>query len=163
VFVECNNTGSFFFIENSLQKTISLRIRFEDMNTEEDADAIMGNDIYLPLKMLPNLPVTNSTFMKLLALKSKTNDSVLLENRIYKRYDRPTFEVLNGEVEILIPMIDHFLVKIDRDNKKKSGMEAGRVTKCLNGNPFSFSVLVTKKSEIANLHSYIYVPIQILA
>jgi 16S rRNA processing protein RimM len=29
-----------------------LRIRFEDMNTEEDADAIMGNDIYLPLKML---------------------------------------------------------------------------------------------------------------
>jgi 16S rRNA processing protein RimM len=25
------------------------------MNTEEDADAIMGNDIYLPLKMLPKL------------------------------------------------------------------------------------------------------------
>ena len=28
------------------------------------------------------------------------------------------FEVLNGDVEILIPMIDHFLVKIDRENKK---------------------------------------------
>jgi 16S rRNA processing protein RimM len=25
------------------------------MNNEEDADAIMGNDIYLPLKMLPKL------------------------------------------------------------------------------------------------------------
>jgi hypothetical protein len=47
------------------------------MNTE-DADAIMGNDIYLPLKMLPKL-VTNSTFMKLLVLKSKTNALVLLE------------------------------------------------------------------------------------
>lgn len=31
---------------------------------------------------------------------------------------QPLFEVLNGEVEMLIPMIDHFLVKIDRDNKK---------------------------------------------
>jgi hypothetical protein len=57
--------------------------------------------------------------MKLLVLKSKTNARCCWKNRIYKRYDRSTpFEVLNGEVEILIPMIDHFLVKIDRDNKK---------------------------------------------
>jgi 16S rRNA processing protein RimM len=34
------------------------------MNTEEDADAIIGNDLYLPLNMLPNLPVTNSIFTK---------------------------------------------------------------------------------------------------
>jgi 16S rRNA processing protein RimM len=27
------------------------------------------------------------------------------------------FEVLKGEIEILIPMIDHFLVKIDREKK----------------------------------------------
>ena len=31
---------------------------------------------------------------------------------------QPLFEVLNGAIEILIPMIDHFLVKIDRENKK---------------------------------------------
>jgi hypothetical protein len=31
------------------------------------------------------------------------------------------FEVLNGSVEILIPMIDHFLVKIDRENKSNHG------------------------------------------
>ena len=31
---------------------------------------------------------------------------------------QPLFEVLNGEVEMLIPMIDHFIVKIDRDHKK---------------------------------------------
>jgi 16S rRNA processing protein RimM len=46
------------------------------MNNEEDADAIMGNDIYLP-RCCQNLPVTNSTFMKLLVLKSKTNDGVV--------------------------------------------------------------------------------------
>ena len=31
---------------------------------------------------------------------------------------QPLFEVLKGDAEILIPMIDHFLVKIDRENKK---------------------------------------------
>jgi 16S rRNA processing protein RimM len=31
---------------------------------------------------------------------------------------QPLFEVLHGGIEILIPMIDHFLVTIDRDNKK---------------------------------------------
>jgi len=31
---------------------------------------------------------------------------------------QPLFEVVNGTVEILVPMIDQFLVKIDRENKK---------------------------------------------
>jgi hypothetical protein len=54
---------------------------------------------------------------------------VLLGKSVYKRYDRSTpFEVLNGEIEILIPMIDHFLVKIDRENKKNHGF-AGRLNR----------------------------------
>jgi ribosomal 30S subunit maturation factor RimM len=80
--------GSFFIENSSLHKTIFTN-RFEDMNTEEDADAIMGNDIYLPLKMLPKL-TGNKFYFHEVILKSKTNDLVLLENRIYKRYDRPT-------------------------------------------------------------------------
>jgi hypothetical protein len=57
-------------------------------------------------------------------------------------------------------MIDHFL-KIDRDNKKCHGF-TGRAYRNvpLNGViRFHFSVLVTKKSEIANLHFHIYVQI----
>jgi hypothetical protein len=34
------------------------------------------------------------------------------------------FEVLNGSVEILIPMIDHF-VKIDREKKSNHGFPEG--------------------------------------
>jgi hypothetical protein len=60
-----NATNTWFlFLKIAPYTKRFLTIRFEDMNTEEDADAIMGNDIYLPLKCCQNLPVTNSTFMK---------------------------------------------------------------------------------------------------
>jgi ribosomal 30S subunit maturation factor RimM len=45
-----------------------LRIRFEDMNNEEDADA-MGNDIYLPLKMLLKLTGNKFYFHEVIGLK----------------------------------------------------------------------------------------------
>jgi 16S rRNA processing protein RimM len=53
VFVECNK--HLVPLKIAPAQNDFLRIRFEDMNNEEDADAIMGNDIYLPLKMLPKL------------------------------------------------------------------------------------------------------------
>jgi 16S rRNA processing protein RimM len=40
--------GSIFYWKQSSHKNDFLRIRFEDMNTEEDADAVIGNDLYLP-------------------------------------------------------------------------------------------------------------------
>jgi 16S rRNA processing protein RimM len=39
--------GSFFIESSSLHKNDFLRIRFEDMNTE-DADAVIGNDFLSP-------------------------------------------------------------------------------------------------------------------
>ena len=121
VFVEINRHLVPFFIENaSLHKNDFLRVRFEDVTTEAEAENLIGSEIYLPLSLLPKLTgnkfyyheVTNfeiedvrlGVFGKIVGV----NDSA----------SQPLFEVLNGEVEILIPIIDHFLVKIDRENKK---------------------------------------------
>ena len=59
VFVEINKSLVPFFIESSsLHKEKFLRVRFEDIQTEEEADEIMGSEIYLPLSMLPKLEGT---------------------------------------------------------------------------------------------------------
>lgn len=61
VFVECNKHLVPFFIEtSSFHKNDFLRIRFEDVTTEEEAEALLGNDLYLPLSMLPKLSDVSS-------------------------------------------------------------------------------------------------------
>jgi 16S rRNA processing protein RimM len=110
-----------FFIESSsLHKNDFLRIRFEDMITEEDADAIIGNAIYLPIKMLPKLTGNKFYFHEVIGFEIEDKRCGII-GKIVSVNDttaQPLFEVLNGDVEMLIPMIDHFLVKIDRENKK---------------------------------------------
>lgn len=121
VFVENNKHLVPFFIEtSSLHKNDFLRVRFEDVNTEEDADALVGCPIYLPLTMLPKLTGNKFYFHEVIGFEIE-DKRLGVFGKITSINDssaQPLFEVLNGEVEILIPMIDQFLVKIDRENKK---------------------------------------------
>ena len=121
MFVECGKHLIPFFIENSsLHKNDFLRVRFEDVKTEEQAEEIVGNAIYLPLKMLPKLTGNKFYFHEVIGfeVEDKRHGLVGKIQSINDSSAQPLFEVLNGDTEILIPMIDHFLVKIDRENKK---------------------------------------------
>jgi 16S rRNA processing protein RimM len=121
VFVELNNNLVPFFIENSsLHKNDFLRVRFEDVNTEAEADRLLGCGIYLPLKMLPKLSGNKFYFHEVIGFEIE-DQRLGVFGKIVAVNDssaQTLFEVVNGEVEILIPVIDHFLVKIDRENKK---------------------------------------------
>lgn len=121
VFVECGKNLIPFFIENSaLHKNDLLRVRFEDVKTEDDADELIGNSVYLPLKMLPKLTGNKFYFHEVIGfeIEDKRLGVVGKIQSINDTTAQPLFEVLNGVTEILIPMIDHFLVEVDRKNKK---------------------------------------------
>lgn len=121
VFVEFNNNLVPFFIENSsLHKNDFLRIRFEDVKNEEEADRLLGCGIYLPLKLLPKLTGNKFYFHEVIGfeIEDKRLGVFGIIQSVNDTTAQPLFEVLNGEVELLIPMIDTFLVKIDRANKK---------------------------------------------
>ena len=121
VFVEFNKNLVPFFIENSsLHKGDFLRVQFEDVITEEDADKLIGCEIYLPLSMLPKLEGNKFYFHEVIGFEIedlKLGVFGVIES-INDSSAQPLFEVLNGSVELLIPMIDPFLVKVDRENKK---------------------------------------------
>lgn len=121
VFVEINKNLVPFFIENSaLHKNDFLRVKFEDIDNEEQADEILGSELYLPLSFLPKLEGNQFYYHEVIGFEIE-DQRLGIVGKIVSVNDstaQPLFEVLNGTVEILIPMIDQFLVKIDRENKK---------------------------------------------
>ena len=121
VLVEINKNLIPFFIENgSLHKNDFLRVKFEEVDSEEEADSIIGSEIYLPLTMLPKLEGNKFYFHEVIGFEIE-DKRLGIFGKIVSINDttaQPLFEVLNGDVELLIPMIDHFLVEIDRKTKK---------------------------------------------
>ncbi len=109
VFVDHNKHLVPFFIESSsLHKNDFLRIRFEDITTEEQADALIGSDLYLPLKMLPKLSGNKFYFHEVIGFEVEDKRLGYVGE----------IQSINDTTAHLIPMIDHFLVKVDRENKK---------------------------------------------
>ncbi|OCB75338.1 ribosome maturation factor RimM [Flavobacterium crassostreae] len=121
VFVECYKHLVPYFIESSaLHKNDFLRIQFEDVASEADAEALLGNDLYLPLKMLPKLTGNKFYFHEVIGfeIEDKRLGIVGEIQSINDTTAQPLFEVNKDGIEIFIPMIDPFLISIDRENKK---------------------------------------------
>ena len=120
VFVEINKNLVPYFIENSsIHKNDFLRVQFEDVKNEEEAEYLLGSEVYLPLSMLPKLVGNKFYYHEVIGFEIE-DQTLGVFGKIVSINDtaaQPLFEVLNGNVEMLIPMIDQFLVKIDRDNK----------------------------------------------
>jgi len=120
IFIDLRGNLVPFFIEKSqLHKSDLLRLKFEDVDTEADADALMKTELYLPLDLLPKLDgdkfyfhevigftITDENFGKVGTIKG-INDSTA----------QALFEIDRDGVEVLIPMNDEFIVKVDRKNK----------------------------------------------
>ncbi|WP_378186373.1 ribosome maturation factor RimM [Aquimarina sp. W85] len=121
VFVDYNNNLVPYFIEKcSLHKSDLLRIRFEDVSSEEEADDLMKADLYLPLTLLPKLDGDRFYYHEVIGF-TVVDTSYGIVGTIKSINDttaQALFEIDNKGVEILIPMNDEFITKLDRDNKQ---------------------------------------------
>lgn len=121
VFVEFNKNLVPFFIENSsIHKGDFLRVKFEDIDSEQEADELIGSHIYLPLSMLPKLEGNKFYFHEVIGFDvvDKRLGNIGKIVSINDSTSQPLFEILFNEKEILIPMIDHFIVEVNRKDKK---------------------------------------------
>jgi len=120
VFIFVGNSLIPFFIEQSqLHKSDLLRVKFEEVTTEEDADALLKSDVYLPLDLLPKLEGDKFYFHEVIGFTiiDNTFGTVGVIKGINDNTSQALFEIDREGVEILIPMNDEFIKKIDRDSK----------------------------------------------
>ncbi|MBR9913348.1 MAG: 16S rRNA processing protein RimM [Algicola sp.] len=120
VFVEVRNNLVPFFIESSqLHKSELLRVKFEDVDTEADADSLLKSDLYLPLEFLPKLEDDKFYFHEIIGFKVEDTNfgHVGIIKSVNDSTAQSLFEIDRDGIEILIPMNDEFITKLDKPNK----------------------------------------------
>ena len=119
VFVSLGNNLVPFFIKRCrLHKSNLLRIDFEEVKSESDADRIMKSGLYLPLTMLPKL--TGNKFYYHEVIGFTVIDSVRGDIGIIQSVNDTTaqalFEIQKEDKQLLIPINDDIVTKVDREN-----------------------------------------------
>ncbi|MCF7559911.1 ribosome maturation factor RimM [Sabulilitoribacter multivorans] len=120
IFLDLRNNLVPFFVESSqLHKSELLRIKFEEVDTENDADSILKCDMYLPLEVLPKLEGNQFYFHEVIGFKieDKNYGLVGIIKSINDSTAQALFEIDNNGKEILIPMNDEFIVEVNRKTK----------------------------------------------
>jgi len=111
-----------FFIEKSkLQKGNHLRVKFEDINTEQEADNIINTEVYLPLKFLPELTGNKFYYHEVIGFKViDLNKGFIGVIKVVNDSAAQTFLEIqyDSATTILVPLLDNFIKKIDRDKKE---------------------------------------------
>lgn len=122
VFVALGNNLVPFFIERStLHKSDLLRVKFEEVDTEADAEALLKSKIYLPLAALPKLSGNKFYYHEVIGFAVEDVHYGYV-GKIVAVNDQPfqaLFEIEDEQGhEILIPVNDAFIVKVDKPQRK---------------------------------------------
>ena len=93
-------------------------VTFEDL-TPDEAQALAGHDLYLPLDLLPKLSGNQFYFHEVTGFRvidSQYGDIGTLQS-IIEYPAQPLFQIVKEGKEILIPVIDPVIKLVDRENK----------------------------------------------
>jgi len=119
VFVETNGMlVPFFFEFAQVHGAQKLLVKFEDTSPEE-AEKLVNKDIYLPLETLPELNGTDFYYHEIIGftLYDQTNTEVGTIKNINDSTAQALFEVEIDGKEILIPIVEDWILEVDRPNK----------------------------------------------
>lgn len=120
VFVAFNKDLVPFFIEKGqLHKGSFLKVKFEGVETEEAADEFLSREVYLPLSMLPPLEGNKFYFHEVIGFDviDQRLGNIGKIVAINDSAAQALFEIDKDGIEILVPMIDEFIIEVNRSNK----------------------------------------------
>ena len=106
-----------FFVKNCLlHKSELLRIKFENVSNEDQANSFLKKDIYLPLKFLPPLEGKKFYFHEVLGFDIKENNQIIGSIlRIQENNAQALFEIEKKDRSIsMIPVHDDFIIEVNR-------------------------------------------------
>lgn len=109
----------FFIARSSLHKSSLLRVKFEDVNGDEDADLLLGSKLFLPLELLPKLTENQFYYHEIIGftVEDISFGKVGIVTGVNDSTAQVLFEIDRNGTNILIPLIDNFIKKVDKKKK----------------------------------------------
>lgn len=121
LFIDSGTGLAPYFIQKiKLHKSHLLRLKLEGIDTEQGADTLLKKSVYLPLELLP--PLEGNTFYYHEIIGFKVLDQKGSLGTVVGFQDNSGQDLLvvrqPNSKEILIPVHDDFIYKVDRKHKK---------------------------------------------
>jgi len=120
VFIEINGQLSPFFVESfKLKNKGFAAIKFEGVNSENDARLLLRKNLFLPAQILPKLSGTNfydHEVVGFTVLDVNYGEVGKLESIVDLQVN-PLIQIMKDEKEVLIPLIEGVVVELDRKKK----------------------------------------------
>lgn len=120
VFVDIDGKLIPFFIEKlSLNKELVI-IKFEDIDSIDHTERVMGCPLYLPLSALPPLPENRFYFHEIIGFQVIDAEEGVIGfiKEVYQITQQDILAVDHHGQEVLIPLHDDFIVKVDKTQKE---------------------------------------------
>lgn len=125
VFIEIDEQLVPFFISQmKIRKHRKMQfaaVKFDDIDTIPQAKELLGNDLYAPVESLPQQKENKHrvNFNQLIGFTvfDKQFGEIGKVDEILEFPDNPVFKIINNNKEILIPVNDKFIKKVDKEKK----------------------------------------------
>lgn len=124
VFIQLNKLDNelipFFISSTQLSNNDSLILKIEDINDVEQAKAMVGKEVFLPLEFLPPLSGNKFYFHEVIGftVNDKTKGEIGTIQQVLDYPQQAILEIIdNSQNEILIPITDEIVLDVNRQEK----------------------------------------------
>jgi 16S rRNA processing protein RimM len=109
----------FFIVSVELKHHRKAVVQFLDFDSLEDAESLQGLEMYLPVTKLPALKGNKFYYHEIKGFEviDQNHGNIGVIEDILELPLQSLFQIRHGEKEILIPVVDEIIQKIDRKKK----------------------------------------------
>lgn len=121
VFIDVNGDIIPFIIEKiNFGTGQNATVKLIDIDTESDAKRLINKSLYLPISTLPKLEGNKFYFHEVLGFEVwDTNEGFVgIIESVNDMAAQALFEIKDGYTEILLPVVDDFIIEVNRKEKK---------------------------------------------
>ena len=119
-FIETQTGLAPYFVKKSgLHKSSLLRVAFEDITDENDADGLLKKKVFLPLDMLPKLTGNRFYYHEVIGYDviDKIHGNIGEVTGVNDNASQALLEIDYKSTQVLLPVVDEIIKRVDRSEK----------------------------------------------